>query len=166
MAEEAAGWKCGKCGEEVEAEFEVCWNCGTSKEGVEDPDFRREEPTPPRRLGPIPAGMILATTQLLEGRPVAEYLGVVAGQAVVAGNVFGDILAGVTDMVGGRAGTHESQLMEARESALREMARAAAEKGADAVLGIDFGYASVRGTMLLVACSGTAVRLGPSPPGG
>ena len=32
-------WQCRKCNETVDAEFAVCWNCGTSKEGVEDPDF-------------------------------------------------------------------------------------------------------------------------------
>src|SRR5215471_19310098 len=32
-------WVCPKCGEEVETNFEVCWACGTSPEGVEDPNF-------------------------------------------------------------------------------------------------------------------------------
>lgn len=35
-------WECKKCHETVEDSFEVCWNCGTSKEGVEDPSFRTE----------------------------------------------------------------------------------------------------------------------------
>ena len=26
-----ASWKCGKCGEEVEGQFEACWNCGSSR---------------------------------------------------------------------------------------------------------------------------------------
>jgi hypothetical protein len=34
-------WKCGKCGEMVESAFDTCWNCGTSKDGVEDPAFVR-----------------------------------------------------------------------------------------------------------------------------
>jgi len=32
-------WKCGKCGEDVPATMEICWNCGTSQDGVEDPNF-------------------------------------------------------------------------------------------------------------------------------
>jgi hypothetical protein len=32
-----ATWKCPKCGEEVEVQFDVCWNCGTSRPGVEEP---------------------------------------------------------------------------------------------------------------------------------
>lgn len=32
-------WPCPKCGNDVEDSFDVCWSCGTSREGVEDPDF-------------------------------------------------------------------------------------------------------------------------------
>jgi hypothetical protein len=32
-------WECQKCHERHEDSFEVCWNCGTSREGVEDPTF-------------------------------------------------------------------------------------------------------------------------------
>jgi hypothetical protein len=32
-------WTCPKCQEEVEDSFDVCWSCGTTIEGVEDPSF-------------------------------------------------------------------------------------------------------------------------------
>lgn len=35
-------WECKKCRESVEDTFDVCWKCGTSMEGVEDPSFRPE----------------------------------------------------------------------------------------------------------------------------
>jgi hypothetical protein len=41
-------WECKKCHELLEDSFEVCWNCGTSKAGVEDPTFRvadQDDPT-------------------------------------------------------------------------------------------------------------------------
>ncbi len=43
-------WQCTKCGEEVGHDMDVCWNCGTSQDGVEDPKFRRDdfEPPPPQ----------------------------------------------------------------------------------------------------------------------
>jgi hypothetical protein len=34
-------WYCSKCRESVDSAFDVCWNCGTSKEGVEDPTFQK-----------------------------------------------------------------------------------------------------------------------------
>ena len=33
-------WECQKCHERREDSFDVCWKCGTSKSGVEDPGFR------------------------------------------------------------------------------------------------------------------------------
>jgi hypothetical protein len=38
-------WHCTKCRESIEDSFELCWNCGTSKDGVEDPSFRKAEDT-------------------------------------------------------------------------------------------------------------------------
>jgi hypothetical protein len=32
-------WTCVKCGSKIDPVFDVCWNCGTSREGVEDPNF-------------------------------------------------------------------------------------------------------------------------------
>jgi len=36
-------WNCPKCREQVEENFEVCWSCGTAKDGSEDPSFRRAD---------------------------------------------------------------------------------------------------------------------------
>ena len=40
-------WKCPACGSTVDAVFEVCWNCGTSRDGVADPTFVRADDTGP-----------------------------------------------------------------------------------------------------------------------
>lgn len=106
--------------------------------------------------------MIVSTTPQIEGRPVAAYLGVVAGETILGANIFRDIFAGIRDVVGGRSGSYEKVLREARESALSEATEAARQLGADAVVGIDFDYETLgaNGSMLMVAVSGTAVRLG------
>lgn len=106
--------------------------------------------------------MILTTTHTVEGRPVREYLDIVAGEAIMGANVFRDFFAAVTDIIGGRAGAYESKLQQARDTAMSEMAAAARRLGADAVIGIDIDY-EVLGRdngMLMVTVSGTAVRLG------
>jgi len=46
-------WTCPKCNEKVGDDFEVCWKCGTSKDGVEDPAF---EPEPGSESAEIPPG--------------------------------------------------------------------------------------------------------------
>jgi len=33
-------WKCPQCSEEVEEDFDVCWNCGTDREGQPDEHFQ------------------------------------------------------------------------------------------------------------------------------
>jgi hypothetical protein len=32
-------WRCPKCHSKVADSFEVCWSCGTTRDGIEDPDF-------------------------------------------------------------------------------------------------------------------------------
>ena len=64
-------------------------------------------------------------------------------------------------MIGGRSGTYENKLAEARETAIREMQEIAQRQGADAVLGVDIDY-EVLGSnngMLMVTATGTAVKL-------
>lgn len=40
-------WICPKCATKVDDSFEVCWNCGTTAEGTEDPDFVAADNAPP-----------------------------------------------------------------------------------------------------------------------
>lgn len=35
-------WKCSLCGEEVSGDFEVCWSCGTTRDGAADPQFEKD----------------------------------------------------------------------------------------------------------------------------
>jgi len=103
--------------------------------------------------------MIVTTTPSVEGRPIAAYLGIVTGEAILGANVFRDVFAAITDIVGGRSGAYERSLAEARETALRELVERAASRGANAVVGVDLDY-EVINNMLMVSASGTAVTLG------
>lgn len=105
--------------------------------------------------------MILSTTHELAGRPAKDYLGVVAGEAIIGANLFRDLFASVRDIVGGRSGAYEEVLRDARETALKELAKEAERLGANAVIGIDIDYETVgaQGSMLMVTAAGTAVRI-------
>ncbi|GGL65319.1 heavy metal-binding domain-containing protein [Wenxinia marina] len=106
--------------------------------------------------------MIITTTPTVEGHQIAEYKGIVVGEAILGANVFRDLFAGIRDIVGGRSGAYEQALGEARETALRELEERAAARGATAVVGVDLDYEVIgqNGSMLMVSASGTAVRLG------
>lgn len=103
--------------------------------------------------------MILTTTSTIEGYPVKNYLGVVTGETIIGANIFKDMFASIRDIIGGRSGSYEQVLREGKETALKEMSDRAAALGANAVIGIDIDYETVgqSGSMLMVACSGTAV---------
>jgi uncharacterized protein YbjQ (UPF0145 family) len=106
--------------------------------------------------------MIVTTTPSVEGQRITSYLGIVTGEAIVGAHLFKDLFASVRDIVGGRSATYERTLGDARKIALDELAQAAAEKGASAVVGVDLDY-EVLGQangMLMVTASGTAVKLG------
>jgi uncharacterized protein YbjQ (UPF0145 family) len=105
--------------------------------------------------------MIVSTTNNIEGRPVKNYLGIVTGETIIGANILKDFFAGIRDIVGGRSGSYERVLREAKDTALKEMKENATRLGADAVLGIDLDYETVgnRGGMLMVTASGTAVKL-------
>jgi uncharacterized protein YbjQ (UPF0145 family) len=101
--------------------------------------------------------MLYATTNILEGYKIKEYLGVIAGEAIMGANVFRDITAGIRDIVGGRSGAYEDKLRQAKELAMEDMTVKAEELGANAIIGIDLDYETIRGSMLMVSVSGTAV---------
>jgi uncharacterized protein YbjQ (UPF0145 family) len=105
--------------------------------------------------------MILTTTPAIEGRRVTHYLGVVTGEAVLGANLFRDLFAGIRDIVGGRSGAYEKELRKARDLAFEELQEAAAQLGANAVVGIDIDYEVLgeKNGMLMVSISGTAVTL-------
>ncbi|PGC18001.1 hypothetical protein COM11_28315 [Bacillus pseudomycoides] len=103
--------------------------------------------------------MIVTTTNTIQGKEIIEYVDIVNGEAIMGANIVRDIFASVRDVVGGRSGAYESKLNEARDIAMEEMKQLAAQKGAYAVVGIDVDYEVIRDGMLMVAVSGTAVRV-------
>ncbi|REE94507.1 uncharacterized protein YbjQ (UPF0145 family) [Paenibacillus taihuensis] len=103
--------------------------------------------------------MILSTTPTIEGQPIQQYYGVVTGEAIMGANIVRDLFASITDIVGGRSGAYETKLKEARDVAFSEMSSQASRLGANAIVGIDIDYEVVREGMLMVAVSGTAVRV-------
>lgn len=103
--------------------------------------------------------MLVSTTPNLEGKRILEYKGIVFGEIVVGVNFLKDFAAGLTNFFGGRSGSYEGELIEARENAIAEMQKRASMMDANAVIGVDIDY-EVLGqgnNMLMVIASGTAV---------
>jgi len=107
--------------------------------------------------------MIVTTTDHVEGKSVAQYCGIVSGEAILGANLFKDFFAGIRDVVGGRSGAYEKEFRRAKEAALEDMIAEAESMGADAVVAIDLDYEVIGGdqkSMLMVSANGTAVKFG------
>lgn len=105
--------------------------------------------------------VIVSTTPTLEGHPIQQYLGIVTGEVIVGANLFRDLFANIRDIVGGRSGSYERILADARTQAIEELQAEAAALGGNAVVGIDLDYEVIgpNGSMLMVSASGTAVKI-------
>ena len=105
--------------------------------------------------------MIITTTPSIEGKRIVGYKGVVFGEVISGINFIKDFAAGLSNFFGGRSGSYEGELIEARDQALAEMQKRAETLGANAVVGVDMDYEVLgqRGNMLMVTASGTAVRI-------
>ena len=103
--------------------------------------------------------MILTTTPQIEGHTIREYKGIVTGETIIGANFVKDFFDGIRDVIGGRSGSYEKVLIEAKETSMKEMTERAKSLGANAIVGIDIDYETIgqNGSMLMVATSGTAV---------
>ena len=166
-------WECKKCRERVEGSFDVCWNCGTSRDGVEDPSFQREEeesppePKPQAKATPKPRrptrALIVTTGNEVSGRPIAAYLGVVRGVVVRSPGFMQGFRAGLQQMVGGNIEAYAEVCEQARRDAYERMVEHAADLGADAVIAMRYDATDFAEGVTEVLAYGTAVKLGAAP---
>jgi uncharacterized protein YbjQ (UPF0145 family) len=93
--------------------------------------------------------ILITTTPTVENRPVREYLGIVSGEAfvrwwwlLVDSYDTEELDSGFADDDLARAcwGDFKAELHEARDWAIHQMAKAAEELGANAVIGVRIDY--------------------------
>ena len=106
--------------------------------------------------------MLILTTPSVEGKTITRHFGLVSGEAIMGANIFKDLLASITDIIGGRSQAYEKELQRAKQIAIEEMVSEAKALGANAIVGVDLDYESISmsgSNMLMVAASGTAVSI-------
>ena len=103
--------------------------------------------------------MLVTTTNSLEGKTIETYHGIVSGEAIMGANIVRDIFATVTDIVGGRSAAYEDKLAEGRKIAIDEMTERARAIGANAIIGVDLDFETVREGMMMCIATGTAVTI-------
>ena len=101
--------------------------------------------------------MLITTTNSVQNKTIVTYHGIVSGEAIMGANVVRDIFASVTDVIGGRSSAYEQKLAEGRRIALDEMTERAHEMGANAIIGVDLDFETIRDGMMMCIATGTAV---------
>ena len=101
--------------------------------------------------------MILLTIEYVPGREI-EALGLVKGTVVQSKNFGKDFMVGMKTIVGGEIKGYTEMLIEARQIATKRMVDEAEALGADAVVGLRYGSASVMQGAAEVIAYGTAVK--------
>jgi uncharacterized protein YbjQ (UPF0145 family) len=104
--------------------------------------------------------IIASTAPSIEGYRISKQLGVISAECVFGMNIFKDFLAVMSDFFGGRSGTTQNALRDARKTCIAELKREAHSVGANAIIGVDLDYSEFSGqgkSMLFLVATGTAV---------
>lgn len=108
--------------------------------------------------------IILTTETVMSGYKITKRLEIITAECVFGMNIFRDFFAGVRDIFGGRSGSSQKVLRDARQQCLEELRKEAEALGANAVIGVDLDYSEMSGggkSMLFLVASGTAVIAEP-----
>lgn len=108
--------------------------------------------------------LLLTTTPTVPGREISGVVDIVSAECAYGMNILKDLFAGLTDVVGGRSGSTQQVLRDARRTVMAELRNEAFSLGADAVVGVDLSVSEFSGggkSMLFMVATGTAVKLVP-----
>jgi uncharacterized protein YbjQ (UPF0145 family) len=160
-------WTCKNCKEEIEEQFDSCWSCGASREGVsktvfepEHVNFTEVEP----EFSEAVRSILITTAPTLAGYRICKTIDIVSAECVFGMNLFRDLFVFVRDILGGRSKAAQKIFRDARKTCLLELRREAEALGANAVIAVDLDYNEISGSgksMLFLAASGTAVIVEP-----
>lgn len=126
-----------------------------------DPQFQPDEVADRKRRREIES-VIVTTTPHLDGYRVSKVIDVISAECVFGMNLFKDIFAAFSDILGGRSGVSQNALRKARQTCMHELKAEAHQIGANAVIGVALDYSELSGdgkSMLFLVTSGTAVVL-------
>ncbi len=104
---------------------------------------------------------LVTTAFTLDGYRIVKNYGIVRGIIVRSRSVFGTIGASFQSLVGGDITLFTELCEETRQHAFERMVAHAAEKGANAVIGVRYDATEVMQSVTEVLCYGTAVRVEP-----
>lgn len=148
--------ECGKTTGFLDLLGDVCGTCRTNSEKSKKVIQTDLEDTP---------DIILTTAIDIPGRQTVSIVDIVGAEVAVGMNIFKDIANAWRDTFGGRSGSTQNTLRDARAQCMLDLRREAFRLGADAVIAVRIFYSEATssggsgGGILIVAATGTAVKL-------
>jgi uncharacterized protein YbjQ (UPF0145 family) len=103
--------------------------------------------------------VILSNTEVVPGKRITGFFGVVSGSTVRAKHIGKDIMAGFKNIIGGELKAYTQLIGEAREDAIARMVQEAESLGANAVVNVRFSTSSVAQGAAELFAYGTAVTV-------
>ena len=103
--------------------------------------------------------MILSTSDKIEGREIAETIGIVRGNAARARGIGYDISAGIRNLFGGAVPEYSNLMTQTRDEATAQMVQAAEAAGADAIVAVRYTTSMIATGVSEILAFGTAVKL-------
>ncbi len=103
--------------------------------------------------------MLVTTGNEISGHTITGYLGIVRGIVVRSPNPVQGFLGGLKQIVGGNIESYVQVCEAARDEAYQRMEQHAAERGADALIGVRYDANEFAAGVTEVLAYGTAVKL-------
>jgi uncharacterized protein YbjQ (UPF0145 family) len=103
--------------------------------------------------------MIITTTETIPGKEIIKIIGIARGSIVKTKHFGKDILAGLTNLVGGEIEAYSELMEETRADALKRMVRHAKLNEADAIVNVRFMTSEIIQGAAEILAYGTAVKI-------
>lgn len=103
--------------------------------------------------------MELSNIEMIPGKRIIQFHGVVSGSTVRAKHIGRDFMASLKNLVGGELQGYTELLQESRNQAVERMVRQAESLGANAIVNVRFSTSSIAQGAAELFAYGTAVRV-------
>tara|TARA_R110002072_G_scaffold303108_2_gene493849 strand:- start:9675 stop:10157 length:483 start_codon:yes stop_codon:yes gene_type:complete len=123
----------------------------------------REQQAREEKLRKRAESIVVTTTHNIDGWKVQKYLGIESVECVIGTGLFSEFSSGVSDFLGRRSSGFEKKLQTAKKGAFDAIKLLAAQKGGNAIVGVDIDYTEFSGNRIGLIVNGTVVQIVPSP---
>lgn len=100
---------------------------------------------------------MMTTGYEFNGYKITRYMGVISGQVVLGTGFLSEFTASFADFFGEESNKFADKLETAKNAAVEKLIIKSADKGGNAIIGVDFDYITFHGNMIGVVANGTSV---------